>query len=112
MSNSDLITSSTATDLRLALSDPYPDSTYDAVPVIDQFDALAAYRVFDEGALRPMKPRAERNASNGRLRISGHVASADAVHGLSQNQWIRCDRGKEHANGSVASNRIRGSELT
>ena len=65
MSNTDLMTSSTATDLRLALSDPYPYSTHDVVPVIDRYDALDAYRAFDEGALRPMEFRAERNASNG-----------------------------------------------
>ncbi len=51
MSNTDLVNSVTATDLRLALSDLYPDSTYGAVPVIDQYDALEAYRAFDDGGL-------------------------------------------------------------
>lgn len=51
MSSIDLVNSVTATDLRLALSDLYPDSTYGAVPVIDQYDALEAYRAFDDGGL-------------------------------------------------------------
>jgi hypothetical protein len=41
----------TASDLQIALSDIYPDSTYGAVPVIDQCDALEAYRAFDDGGL-------------------------------------------------------------
>lgn len=41
----------TAAEMRLALSDIYPDSTYGAVPVIDQYDALEAFRAFDDGAL-------------------------------------------------------------
>ncbi|MCI0518591.1 MAG: hypothetical protein L0Y45_12255 [Woeseiaceae bacterium] len=39
------------TELRLALSEIYPDASYGAVPVINQFDALEAYRAFDDGAL-------------------------------------------------------------
>ena len=41
----------TANDLRIALSEIYSDSTYGAIPVIDQYDALEAYRAFDDGAL-------------------------------------------------------------
>ena len=41
----------TATDMRIALSEVFPDSTYGAVPVIDQYDALEAYLAFDDGAL-------------------------------------------------------------
>lgn len=41
----------TAADIRIALNEIYPDSTYGAVPVLDQYDALEAYRAFDDGAL-------------------------------------------------------------
>lgn len=41
----------TAADLQIALSEVYPESTYGAVPVIDQYDALEAYLAFDDGAL-------------------------------------------------------------
>lgn len=41
----------TASELQIALTDIYPDSTYGAIPVTDQYDALAAYRVFDDGSL-------------------------------------------------------------
>ena len=41
----------TATDMRIALNEIFPDSTYGAVPVIDQYDALEAYLAFDDGAL-------------------------------------------------------------
>jgi len=38
-------------ELRIALSEIYPDATYGAIPVIDQPDALAAYRAYDDGTL-------------------------------------------------------------
>ena len=41
----------TATDLRIALSEIYSDSTYGAIPVVDQYDALETYRAFEDGAL-------------------------------------------------------------
>lgn len=41
----------TAADLQIALCDIFPDSSYGAVPVIDQYDALEAYLAFDDGAL-------------------------------------------------------------
>ncbi len=41
----------TATDLRIALNEIYPEATYGAIPVIDQYDALEAYLAFDDGAL-------------------------------------------------------------
>ncbi len=41
----------TATDLRIALNEIYPDSTYGAIPVTDQYDALEAYLAFDDGVL-------------------------------------------------------------
>ncbi len=41
----------TATRLRIALNEIYPEATYGAVPVIDQCDALEAYLAFDDGAL-------------------------------------------------------------
>lgn len=41
----------TAMDLRIALDEAFPDHTYGAVPIIDQYDALEAYLAFDDGAL-------------------------------------------------------------
>ncbi len=41
----------TATRLRIALNEIYPEATYGAIPVTDQNDALAAYLAFDDGAL-------------------------------------------------------------
>ncbi len=41
----------TANDLRIALNAFFPESTYRAIPVIDQDDALEAYLAFDDGAL-------------------------------------------------------------
>ena len=41
----------TATDLRIALNEVFPEATYGAVPVIDQYDALEAYLAFDDGVL-------------------------------------------------------------
>ena len=40
-----------ATDMRIALTEVFPDAAYGAVPVIDQQDALEAYLAFDDGAL-------------------------------------------------------------
>ena len=39
----------TAADVRIALSEIYPYSAYGAVPVLDQYDALEAYRAYDDG---------------------------------------------------------------
>ena len=41
----------TATDMRIALDEFLPDTNYGAVPVLDQYDTLEAYRAFDDGAL-------------------------------------------------------------
>lgn len=41
----------TAADMRVALSEIYPDSTYGAVPALDRYDALEAYRAYDDGGL-------------------------------------------------------------
>ncbi len=41
----------TATRLRIALNEIYPEANYGAIPVIDQCDALEAYLAFDDGAL-------------------------------------------------------------
>lgn len=38
-------------ELRIALSEIYPDATYGAIPVSDQRDALDAYRAYDDGTL-------------------------------------------------------------
>ncbi len=42
----------TATDLRIALNEIYPEATYGAIPVIDQYDALQAYLADRYGALQ------------------------------------------------------------
>ena len=41
----------TATEVQLALNEIYPESTYGAIPVIDQEDALTEYRASDEDIL-------------------------------------------------------------
>ena len=41
----------TANDMRIALNEIFPESTYGAIPVVDQYDALEAYLAFDDGAL-------------------------------------------------------------
>ena len=41
----------TAADMRIALNEVFPEATYGAIPVIDQYDALEAYLAFDDGAL-------------------------------------------------------------
>lgn len=41
-----------ATDLRIALSEVYPETSYGTVPVLDQYDALEAYRAYDDGGLQ------------------------------------------------------------
>ncbi len=41
----------TATDLRIALNEIFPEATYGAIPVIDQYNALKTYLAFDNGAL-------------------------------------------------------------
>ncbi len=40
-----------ANDMRIALNEIFPESTYGAIPVIDQYDALEPYLAFDDGAL-------------------------------------------------------------
>ncbi len=40
-----------ATDLTIALNDIYPEATYGAIPVIDQYNELETYLAFDDGAL-------------------------------------------------------------
>ncbi len=40
----------TATDMRIALNEFFPEATYGAIPVFDQYDALQAYLAFDDGA--------------------------------------------------------------
>ena len=41
----------TATDMRIALNEIFPEATYGAIPTIDQYDALEAYLAFDDSAL-------------------------------------------------------------
>ncbi len=40
-----------ATELRLILNESFPEATYDAIPVIDQYDDLEAYRAYDDGTM-------------------------------------------------------------
>lgn len=40
-----------ATEMQLALTEAYPDTSFGAVPVADQFDALMSYRAADDDAL-------------------------------------------------------------
>ena len=46
----------TATLLRIALNELFPESTYSAVLVIDQYDLLQANHALDEGALDEAPP--------------------------------------------------------
>ncbi len=39
------------TNTRIALNENFPEATYGAIPVIDQYDLLEAYLAFDDGAL-------------------------------------------------------------
>lgn len=41
----------TATDMCLALSEIYPDATYGVVPALDRYDAVEAYRAYDDGGM-------------------------------------------------------------
>ncbi len=41
----------TASELIIALNEVFPDSTYGAVPTVDQYGALEAYLAYDDGAL-------------------------------------------------------------
>ena len=41
----------TATNMRIALNENFPEATYGAIPVVDQYDLLEAYLAFDDGAL-------------------------------------------------------------
>ena len=41
----------TATDMRIALNEIFPEATYSAIPIIDQYDALEAYLAFDDSEL-------------------------------------------------------------
>jgi hypothetical protein len=41
----------TAAYVRQAITGIYPDSSDDAVPTLDQYDAVEAYRAYDDGGL-------------------------------------------------------------
>ena len=51
MTNTPGLDEFTATDMRIALNEVFPEATYGAIPVIDQYDALEAYLAFDDTAL-------------------------------------------------------------
>lgn len=40
-----------ATELQLALTEAYPNSTFGAVPAVERFDALMSYRAADDDVL-------------------------------------------------------------
>ena len=40
-----------STDLMIALNEVFPETSYGAVPVIDQFEALETYLAFEDGRL-------------------------------------------------------------
>ncbi|MFQ5547280.1 MAG: hypothetical protein ACE5FV_03230 [Woeseia sp.] len=40
-----------ASEVRIALNEIFPESSYGAVPVTDQFDAVEAFRAYDDGGL-------------------------------------------------------------
>ncbi len=54
----------TATLLRIALNEVFPESTYNAVLVIDQYDLLQANHALDEGALDEAAPVFEAHVIN------------------------------------------------
>ncbi len=41
----------TATNMRIALNENFPEATYGAIPVIDQYELLEGYLAFADGAL-------------------------------------------------------------
>jgi len=41
----------TATNMRIALNEFFPEANYGAIPVVDQYGALEAYLAFDDGGL-------------------------------------------------------------
>ncbi len=43
-----------AAEIRITLSEIYPDSTYGAIPALDQHDTLEAYRAYDDGGMETM----------------------------------------------------------
>ncbi len=40
-----------AAELGFVLNESFPEATYGTIPVNDQYDALEAYRAYDDGAL-------------------------------------------------------------
>lgn len=40
-----------STDLMIALNEVFPERSYGAIPVIDQFEALETYLAFEDGGL-------------------------------------------------------------
>jgi len=41
----------TATDVRIALSEVYPESSYGSLPAQDRYDAVGAYRAYEDGGM-------------------------------------------------------------
>lgn len=41
----------TATEVRIAVNKYFPESSYGAIPVTDRFDAVEAFRAYDDGGL-------------------------------------------------------------
>ena len=45
------VSGTSSTDMMIALNELFPDTSYSAVPVIDQFEALETYLAFEDGGL-------------------------------------------------------------
>lgn len=60
----------TAADVAIALSDVFPESSYGAIPTIDQRDALVAYLAFDDGTFDEL-PQALAAYNNHQQRFTG-----------------------------------------
>lgn len=60
----------TAANVAIALNEAFPESSYGAIPVIDQRDALLAYLAFDDGAFDEV-PEARAAYIDYQLRFAG-----------------------------------------
>ena len=60
----------TAADVVIALNEVFPESSYGAIPTIDQRDAFVAYLAFDDGAFDEV-PQARAAYINHQQRYAG-----------------------------------------
>ena len=54
----------TATDLRIALNEIFPEASYGAIPAIELVAVLKAYLAFDDGALAEAREALAANVSD------------------------------------------------